>query len=261
MTLAVLGAVIIGITMGLLGAGGSILTLPILVFLLKQPEKIAIVESLAIVGIVALLGMIPYALRKQIDWKSVGLFSLSGMLGAYIGSHAATYVTGTFQLALFALVMLTSSALMIFNVKLEHVSFSPSHVVVLIEGLLIGFLTGFLGIGGGFLIVPALHILNRLNMSVAVGTSLFIIAMNASVGLIEHLRILHAAGLEMPWKLVAFMAFPAVIGSYFGNTLGKSISQMTLKKIFGIGLLVMSVYILFESFMPFCHELKCLVTH
>ena len=112
MWLALIGALAIGLTLGLLGSGGSILTVPVLVYLVGQPEKVAIAGSLAIVGGVALAGALPRMFKRQVDWRSVLWFGLPGMFGSFIGSAVSTYIPGVVQLFVFALVMLVAATMM-----------------------------------------------------------------------------------------------------------------------------------------------------
>ena len=180
MTLALLGALAIGISLGLLGSGGSILTVPILVFILKRPEKLAITESLAIVGFIAAVAALSYARRTQIHWRSILLFGVPGMLGAYAGASGSCYISSTLQLTLFAIVMLVVAVVMLFGPS-SFEKFNSSQYstwLIVAEGFIVGCLTGFLGVGGGFLIVPVLIIFGNLSIFFAIGTSLVIIAMN-----------------------------------------------------------------------------------
>src|SRR5699024_1539588 len=118
MILPWIGALFVGLSLGLMESGGSILTVPVLIYLAGEQEKVAIAESLGIVGAVSLAGFVPYAFKKQVHWESVILFGLPGMAGTYVGAMIAGYVSGTFQLMLFALVMLIA-AVMMFRDKKE----------------------------------------------------------------------------------------------------------------------------------------------
>ena len=173
------GAVAIGVSLGLLGSGGSILTVPVLVYLIGQDEKVAIAGSLFIVGTIALAGSLQYLRARLIDWRNVAIFGIPGMVGTYLGAFLAAYVSGIVQLTLFAVVMLLASYLMLRPIELEHLSDSePRHPwKIAIDGLVVGVITGLVGVGGGFLIVPALVLLGRMQMHRAVATSLVIIAL------------------------------------------------------------------------------------
>lgn len=246
MVFALLGALLIGITLGLLGSGGSILTVPVLVFLLQRPEKQAIAESLAIVGCIALLGSIPYILRSQVHWRSVLFFGLPGMMGSCLGGNCSFYVSGSFQLILFALAMIFVACLMIFGpTSFDKITpYQQSIWVTILEGFLIGCLTGFIGIGGGFIIVPALAILSNLPMSLAVGTSLVIIAMNSFIGFLGHLVNLSALQLHVDWSIIGIIAMLGVLGSFTGGLVGERMSHFHLRKLFGVSVLMLGLYIL-----------------
>lgn len=249
MTLALLGALAIGISLGLLGSGGSILTVPVLVFLLHRPEKTAFVESLAIVGCVALMGSIPYILRHQVHWNSVLFFGLSGMLGSYMGGHGSYYISGSIQLTIFACVMLIVAGMMLFGPSSfdKLTSFSQPTWLTMLEGFCVGCLACFIGVGGGFLIVPTLMILIHLSMSIAIGTSLIIIAMNSFTGFIEQLVVLKELNLHVNWKIIGILSVFGILGSLAGSWMGKKIPQIYLKKAFGLSILTMSVYILLRG--------------
>lgn len=246
MMLALLGALVIGMSLGLLGSGGSILTVPVLVFILHRPEKLAVAESLAIVGFVALIGAIPYALRYQIHWSSVLFFGLPGMLGACVGGCGSYYISSSLQLTLFAFVMLAVAGMMLFGPSSfdKSTPFQQSVWLVILEGFLAGCLTGFMGVGGGFLIVPALVIFSHLSMSLAVGTSLVIIAMNCFTGFFEHRFVLDALHLSVDWKIIGMISIAGILGSFIGNLINEKTPQIYLRKIFGLGVLVMGLYIL-----------------
>lgn len=172
------GALLIGISLGLLGSGGSILTVPVLIYLVGEPEKVAIAESLGVVAAISMVGMIPYAIRKEVDWKSVFFFGIPGMAGTYGGAALSSYLSGTTQLLIFAVVMILAAGMMIKNGDEANPEkkLNVSKYLLIIEGLVVGVITGLVGVGGGFLIIPALVLVAGLDMRVAVGTSLFIIA-------------------------------------------------------------------------------------
>ncbi|MFV1884584.1 MAG: sulfite exporter TauE/SafE family protein [Balneola sp.] len=243
---ALLGALLIGISLGLLGSGGSILTVPVLVYLVDQPEKVAIAESLGIVASISLFGMIPYAYRKEIDWKSVLWFGVPGMLGTYGGASISKFISGNTQLIIFAVVMILAAFLMIKDnpaLKKEKGYSAPRYILIL-EGLVVGVVTGLVGVGGGFLIIPALVLFGGLNMRVAIGTSLTIIAAKSFIGFYKYLDVLRAEKLNVNWELLAIFTVIGIIGSLVGGRLSKTIPQKKLKKGFGFFLVVMGVFIL-----------------
>ncbi len=245
--LALLGALAIGLSLGLLGSGGSILTVPILVYVLGQPEKVAIAGSLLIVGAIALIGAIPSALRGQVDGRSVLLFGGPGMLGSYLGAALASFLPGPLQLAIFALVMLAAAATMLRAPQAPAAVSLRNRYRLAGDGVLVGILTGLVGVGGGFLIVPALVLLGGLSMHRAIGTSLFIISVNAFSGFATHYWALRAAGTTLDWQLIGIFIAVGAVGSLVGQQIGGRIPQWMLRRGFATILLLMSVYILWRS--------------
>lgn len=247
MIFAWIGAALIGLSLGLLGSGGSILTVPVLVYLVGEPEKLAIAESLAIVGGISLVGAIPYALKRQIDWRSVLWFGGPGVVGTYLGAALSVYLSGVVQLLLFAVVMLLA-AVMMFRPSGAPPEGQSSHqrspLKIGAEGLGVGVLTGLVGVGGGFLIIPALVLLGGLPMGLAVGTSLLIIAAKSVAGFSKYVHVLAEQNLSMNWTLIAIFTAIGIVGSFLGARVGKNISNDSLKRGFAGFLVVMGVYVL-----------------
>lgn len=242
--LALLGAVIVGLSLGLLGSGGSILTVPLLVYLVGQPEKVAIAGSLAVVGGIALAGAIPWARRGEVEWRSVGWFGAPGMLGTILGAHLSRWIAGDVQLLLFAGVMLVAAWRMARPAVAAAVTAAPRpRAWIVVDGLGVGLLTGLVGVGGGFLIVPALMLLGGLSMHRAVGTSLWIIALNAFSGFAKHLFVLDAAGLSLDWPLLALFTAIGAIGSLAGQKLAARLPQGPLRRGFAGLLVLMGLFI------------------
>lgn len=242
--LALLGAVIVGLSLGLLGSGGSILTVPLLVYLVGQPEKVAIAGSLAVVGGIALAGAIPSALRGGVEWRSVGWFGVPGMLGTVLGAHLSRWIAGDVQLLLFAIVMVVAAWRMTRAAPATTTVAAPrSRGWIVIDGLGVGLLTGLVGVGGGFLIVPALVLLGGLPMHRAIATSLWIIALNAFSGLGKHLFVLDAAGLALDWRLLGLFTGVGAIGSLVGQKLATRLPQVLLRRGFAALLVLMGLYI------------------
>jgi len=245
-----LGALSIGITLGLLGSGGSILTVPILVYLLGQPDKVAIAGSLAIVGGISLFGALPYALKNQVDWRSVLLFGVPGMIGSFAGAFLAQFVSGSLQMLLFALIMILAAFFMFRGNGAMARRSAGRHAWWKIgaEGLVVGIVTGLVGVGGGFLIVPALALLGGLSMPIAVGTSLLIIALKSFVGFMEYLQVLGAIDLHLDWGVIGLFICLGAVGSVLGKLVGGRISQMALQRMFAAFLLVVGVFVLWQNF-------------
>ena len=242
------GAIAIGLSLGLLGSGGSIITVPVLVYLLGQDEKLAIAGSLFVVGNIALAGSLQYVRSQLIDWRNVVIFGLPGMIGTYLGAMIAAYVPGIVQLALFALVMLLASFMMLRPVELHDSEQSAREAwKIAIDGLLVGITTGLVGVGGGFLIVPALVLLGGLTIHKAVATSLVIIALKSYSGFYKYIDVLADENLQLDWKTLMIVSGLGVIGSFGGAKIANRMPQDKLKKGFGYFLIVMGVYILARS--------------
>ncbi len=246
--LAIPGAIAIGISLGLLGSGGSILTVPVLVYLIGQDEKVAIAGSLFIVGSIALVGSLQFLRARLIQWRSVLVFGLPGMAGTWLGAYIAAWVPGITQLALFAIVMLIASWLMLRPLDLEHADAVPRAIwKVAGDGLVVGIITGLVGVGGGFLIVPALVLLGGLTMRQAVATSLVVIALKSFSGFYKYLDVLEQQSLALDWNTLLIVTGLGIAGSFGGSFLAKRLPQDDLKKWFGYFLIVMGIYILVRS--------------
>jgi uncharacterized protein len=248
MLLAWIGAVAIGLSLGLLGSGGSIITVPVLVYLVGQPEKVAIAGSLAVVGSIALIGALQNAARGQLAWRSVLGFGLPGMAGTIAGAWLSGYVAGAVQLSVFAAVMLAAAVMMFRRGEPPAVPPPPRALPLLaVDGVAVGMLTGFVGVGGGFLILPALVLLGGLGMHAAIGTSLAIIAMNSFAGFAKHLQLLHAQGLSLDWVVLAKFVALGAAGSVAGSRLAHRLPQRSLRRGFAAFLVVMAALILWDS--------------
>ena len=262
--LALLGALAIGLTLGLLGSGGSILTVPVLVYLVGVPEKAAIAESLAIVCLIAGGGVIPFIFRRLVSWSTVLLFSLPGMVGAYMGALAATRISARVQLILFAVLMLSAAGLMLRR-SVAHADSSPhdpkapganasgapamkqEFETVIVQGFGIGVLTGLVGVGGGFLIVPALVLLVHLPMHKAVGTSLATITLNSAAGFYKHAQVLPSLHLQLDWHLITLFGALGIVGSLTGGAIARYVPHDRLRRTFGVFLVIMAVFLLWKN--------------
>lgn len=258
-------ATVVGISLGIIGSGGSILTVPILVYVMAVNPVLATAYSLFIVGSSALVGGFQSAIQKRVDFKTVLIFGIPSIAVVYatrkwlvpfipneimtIGSFTLTKSLAL--MVLFAIVMIISSITMIKPGKTketnENIAMVYNYPMILLEGALVGMLTGLVGAGGGFLIIPALVILARMPMKLAVGTSLFIIAAKSLIGFIGDLQ----GNQVIDWKLLGIFTAFAVIGIFIGIVLSKKIPGERLKKSFGWFVLVMGIYIFIkEIFFP-----------
>ncbi|MEM9945805.1 MAG: sulfite exporter TauE/SafE family protein [Cyanobacteria bacterium P01_D01_bin.36] len=252
-------AVCIGISLGLIGGGGSVLAVPILVYVMGVGSKAAIAMSLVIVGTVSLIGVVPHWRQGNVNLKIAAIFTPAAMLGAYLGARltALPAITETFQMICFGVVMLLASTLMIR--KSTHKTI-PSQIkspelakgtavskkahqykwlFIPAEGLGVGILTGFVGVGGGFLIIPALVLLGGIPMKQAVGTSLLIIAAKSASGFMGY-----ASQVQIDWNLVISFTIAAAIGTLLGSHFTKFIDANSLQKGFGYFVLVIAVFVL-----------------
>jgi len=247
MLLTLLGALAIGLSLGLLGSGGSILTVPVLHYLVGQPEKLAIGGSLLVVGLIAVAAAVPYAFSRQVDWRNVAWFGLPGMAGAWLGATLARWVPGPLQLALFALVMLVAAWRMLRGGVMQRPDHEPRRLAVVAGGIGVGALSGLVGVGGGFLIVPALVLLAGVPMASAVGTSLAVIALNSFTGFLKYVGVLQQQSLELDWRVLLTVAGVGVLGSFAGHRLGRRLPQSTLRRLFGWFLVVMGLFIAVDA--------------
>ena len=257
MIYALAAAVVIGLCLGLLGSGGSILTVPVLVYIVGRPEKAAIAESLAIVAMIAASGAALAAWRRRVDFREVLWFGLPGMGGTYAGAALSRYVSGELQLVIFAIVMLAAAVLMFrgsarppagANADAEQPRGKPHALWALsIEGAGVGTLTGFVGVGGGFLIVPALVLLGSLPMRRAIGTSLAIITIMATTGFVKQLTVIDGLGLSVAWPTIAMFGAVGVVGSVIGSHLAGRLPQHVLRRIFAVFLVAMGVFMMIRE--------------
>ncbi len=245
----------IGLSLGLIGGGGSILAVPILIYVMGVAPKAAIATSLAIVGMVSIIGTIPHWRQGNVNFKTAAFFAPTAMIGAYLGARLADLplITETVQLTCFGLVMVIASVLMIrkggnssANHKVDFadqlaLSNSSSWWAIPLQALGIGILTGFVGVGGGFLIVPALVLFGSVPMKEAIGTSLLIIAFNSATGFLGYL-----SQVELDWNLVISFIIAASIGTFIGAYLTRFIEAKNLQKGFGYFVLAIAVFVLIK---------------
>ncbi len=247
---------LIGLSLGLIGGGGSILAVPILVYILGLDAKTAIAMSLAIVGIVSLIGVIPHWKQGNVNLKTAISFTPPAMLGAFLGARLAALplVTDTIQLVCFALIMLIASFFMIRQPKEkqgDHIELSVSQkhqspfkypwLAIILEGLGVGVLTGFVGVGGGFAIIPALVLLGRIPIKEAIGTSLLIITFKSATGFIGYLN-----QVNINWNLMLTFTTVAVFGVIWGAYFSGKIQGAELQRAFGYFLIAIAIFILIK---------------
>ncbi|GGL40630.1 sulfite exporter TauE/SafE family protein [Phycicoccus endophyticus] len=239
-------AVLVGVSLGLLGGGGSILTVPLLVYVAGLPAKEAIATSLLVVGVTSIAALLPHARAGRVRWRTGVVFGLAAMAGAYAGGRLAVFVPGTVLLVAFALMMLATAVAMIRGRSVRDAGEGEDHhlplLLVLTEGVVVGLVTGIVGAGGGFLVVPALVLIGGLPMPVAVGTSLLVIAMKSFAGLAGYL-----SSVSVDWGLALAVTAMAVVGSLAGGLLAGRVPHEGLRKGFGWFVLVMGAVVLGQS--------------
>lgn len=245
-------AVAIGLSLGLIGGGGSILAVPILVYVMGVGVKEAIAMSLFIVGTVSVIGAIPHWFQGHVNLKIAAVFAPAAMLGAYSGARLAAFpwITETIQLICFGIVMVVASILMILQSRKKtqskkqkqpeksHRGFKKWFAIPL-EGFGVGVLTGFVGVGGGFAIIPALVLLGGIPMKEAIGTSLIVIALKSITGFLGYFdRVV------LDWTLMLFFTLAASLGTIAGAYFTQNIDAKHLQKGFGYFVLAVAVLVL-----------------
>ncbi|MEZ4361295.1 MAG: sulfite exporter TauE/SafE family protein [Kofleriaceae bacterium] len=237
---------LIGVALGLLGGGGSILTLPILTYVVGMNTKAAIASSLFVVAVTSAFGAVAHARAGRVRWRTGLLFGAAGMVGAFLGGRAAAYLPGRLLMVLFAAMMVATAVAMLRGRKAG----GPAEVrelavgKVLIEGVVVGLVTGIVGAGGGFLVVPALVLLGGLGMETAVGTSLVVIAMKSFAGFYGHL-----GHVDLDWRLTLLVTLFAVLGSFLGGRLAGKVPPTALRKGFGVFVLLMAALVLSKELL------------
>ena len=257
-------SLIIGVSLGLIGGGGSILTVPVLVYLFHIDPVLATAYSLFIVGSTSLVGALPKYREGLVNLKTAAIFGIPSIAAVYatrkfivpmipqevfsIGDFMVT--KSILMMLLFAILMVAASVSMIREKKAANGNGAGeqkfNYPLILVEGAVVGVLTGLVGAGGGFLIIPALVLLSKLPMKQAVGTSLLIIAAKSLIGFTGDL-----GHMEMDWNLLLIVTGLAIVGIFIGNALNKKVDGEKLKKAFGWFVLVMGVYIIVQQlFFP-----------
>lgn len=234
----------IGLSLGLLGGGGSILMVPALVYLLGQTPQAAVTTSLAVVGANSLMGANFHRTQGTLNWRVALVFGWVGMLTAFLASGFSKLISPTALLIAFAVLMLIIGSFLLARKDIqEAVSSEKPLWVTLLSGAVVGALTGVLGVGGGFLIVPALVVLVGLPMQVAVGTSLVIITMNSIAGLLGHI---HDNSIQ-PLMILVFVA-SGLAGTFVGSRLAKYLPAKKLQSAFAWFVILLAIFLLADNF-------------
>ncbi len=258
--LGLIGVLIMGLVLSLLGAGGSILTLPILVYLFSIPVVEATSYSLLIVGFTAFIGSVGHVIRRSIDIKTAIVFGVPSILGVLISRHyilpavpsefnLGTTLTKDFTvMTIFSFLMITASIMMIKRndslLDTKKISTKNKYLLT-IKGLVVGSVTGFVGAGGGFLIIPTLVLFAGLKMKVAVGTSLIIIAFKSIIGFSNDLF----NGFQTNWIFILYVILFTISGVILGQYFLKKLADNQLKSFFGFTLLAIGLFIFVEQIL------------
>jgi hypothetical protein len=247
---AIVPGVLIGAALGLLGGGGSVLTVPIFVYVLGFSPKEAIAMSLAVVAATSAFGTVGYWRAGHVNVRIATVFGGVAMLGTLLGVRLARFIPGTTQMVMFGAVMLAAAVFMLRGrppcdeQRREGTRSVASTVKVVAGGLLVGSLTGIVGVGGGFLIVPAL-VLMQMPLRAAVGTSLLVITGTCVVGVLGYL-----GHVSLDWAAVALVAAGTLPGMALGSYLHQYVPQPILRRGFAVFLVVMAAFIFIESMGP-----------
>lgn len=255
-----IASVFIGISLGLLGGGGSILTVPVLVYLFGIDVFLATEYSLFIVGVSSLVGSFSYFKQGLVNIRSILIFGIPSVISIFLTRNFLlplipdqVFVTGNFKmtkdlflLLIFAVLMIIASYKMIRknNVlnKLNIQANKNNALLAVGQGSIVGILTGLLGAGGGFMIIPALVNLLKTPMKIAIGTSLFIISLNSMIGFFSSMNKVH-----IDWNFLRTISVISIVGIIIGTELSKKINGKKLKPIFGYFILIMGIYIIIKE--------------
>ena len=261
--LGYLAAILIGLSLGLIGGGGSILTVPVLVYLFAIEPVVATAYSLFIVGLTSSVGAFNYFKQGLVRLKTALLFGIPSIFSVFLTRNyliptipeeifsvgSFTLTKGIFLMALFAVLMILASYKMITSknkpkeTQKKQNSQSPKeYVLIVLQGLFVGMITGLVGAGGGFIIIPALVFLLGLEMKEAVGTSLTIITLNSLFGF-----LVSQSHIQTDWTLLLGLSAMAILGIFIGMRLAKNIDGAKLKPLFGWFVLLMGSYILLKE--------------
>lgn len=251
---------LIGISLGLIGGGGSILTVPVLVYLFHVEPTLATAYSLFIVGTTSLVGGVQSAMKHLVDFKTAVVFAIPSFVGVYLTRRyfvpllpETLFTLDSFQvtrgigiMVFFAIIMLIAAISMIRNRGKETLEDQPiqyNYPMIMVEGLVVGALTGIVGAGGGFLIIPALVLFAKLPMKKAVGTSLIIIAAKSLIGFLGDV----GSGQQINFEFIIIVSVIAIAGIFVGSYMSRFIESRKLKSGFGWFVLVMGIYVIFNE--------------
>jgi uncharacterized protein len=256
-----IASALIGISLGLIGGGGSILTVPVLVYLFQVEPTLATAYSLFIVGSTSLVGGLQSAFRKMVDLRTAVVFAIPSFIAVFLTRlYIMPLIPNTILIidsfvltknvaimVFFALIMVVAAVSMIKKGKVaeETGAIQYNYSMIILEGIVVGVLTGIVGAGGGFLIIPALVLFAKLPMKMAVGTSLLIIAAKSLIGFLGDV----GSGQNLDFTFMAIISSIAILGIFIGNYLSRFIPGSRLKTAFGYFVFVMGIYIMVKEIL------------
>lgn len=238
-------SILIGVSLGVLGGGGSILTVPILSYVVGMAPKAAIASSLVVVTITSVVGVIPHARAGRVMWRTGVWFGGAGMVGAFVGARLSVLFPARALMIAFGVMMVLTAIAMFRRASRRpqiDVPWEAKLGLSLLQGFLVGTVTGLLGVGGGFLIVPAMVLLGGIAMECAVGTSLVVIAMNSLAGSVGHLGDAH-----IDWPITLVVSGVAAIGAWLGGRLVGRIDPTILRRTFGVLIIIVAAVVLVKE--------------
>lgn len=248
--IALVLAVLVGVSLGLLGGGGSILTVPILTYVVGMDAREAIAASLFIVGVTSAVSLITHARAGRVRWRLGIIFGAAGMAGAFVGGLLGGLIPGSVLLVLFAIMMIATAIAMIRGKRRSRSGDVDTPACarrlplwrIIGDGFIVGAATGLVGAGGGFLIVPALNLLGGVPMAIAVATSLLVIVMKSFAGLAGYLFTV-----SLDWGPILWFTGAAIVGSVIGARLAGRVSERGLRRGFGVFVLAMGIVVLTQE--------------
>lgn len=260
-TIGYILAIFVGMTLGMLGSGGSILSVPILVYVMGIEPTLATAYSLFVIGTASLVGGFQKAKQKAVDFRKVVLFGIPTVITVFItrkiivpeipnviiSSDGFTLDKSVLIMIVFAVVMIIASVKMIKPSEMPILSGDEKvhYYKIAFYGICIGLLSGFVGAGGGFLIIPTLLFLAKTPMKVAVGTSLFIVASQSLIGFLGDIN----GSQSIDWKLLLVFTSCSIVGIFIGNFISRKVEGVKLKTAFGWFVLAMGIYIMIKEFL------------
>jgi uncharacterized membrane protein YfcA len=248
MLFVLISASFVGLSLGVLGSGGAILTVPLLMYGLGYTEKLAIASALIIVGSISATTALIGIKQRKVNWTLVLYFGGPSMVSAYVGAWASSYVSGQAQVMVLAVIMLAAAWKMFrsFQMQIPH---KINRLLIIMQGIGVGLLTGFVGVGGGFLIVPALVLLGGITMKQAVFTSLVVISINSGSAFIEYQSILHENNQLLDWSTIGIISSIGIVGSFIGQYYSMKLPQQKIKKVFAVFISVMAIFMFCQQIL------------